>query len=45
MKRPRGEVKKERKKIIAVTARQHPSETVGSFAVEGLLRFLVSNNH
>lgn len=41
MKRPRNDSKKDRKKIIAIMARQHPAETVGSFAMEGCLRFLV----
>jgi hypothetical protein len=44
MKRPRDDSKKDRKKVIAIMARQHPSETVGSFVMEGCLRYLVNGS-
>ena len=44
MKRTRDDNKKERKKVIAIIARQHPAETVGSFVMEGCLRYLVGGS-
>lgn len=38
-------IKYYKRKAIVLTARVHPGEIPGSFAIEGLLKELVSNSH
>ena len=37
-------IEKPSKKIVLITARQHPCETVGSFVCENMIKLLVSSS-